>query len=233
MATYRTIINTVLKTLSEDQIATSVSELTDTYNILIGEFVNQIKEEIEDAHNWRVLRTAYSVTVLSGAYRATITGSNERSRLVREHDEASGRLRPLVFDVTDADEVELYEVDLDKMDRLIALEDSTFSEPYYFAIDTTTDGTPELVVYPQPTSNRTISVTMITPQARLATTDLDVNITIPQRPLESGSIWYALEERGEELGVNGIFTEERFRKALDDAISRDAAEQGGYELVPT
>jgi hypothetical protein len=54
---------------------------------------------------------------------------------------------------------------------------------------------------------------------------------IPSRPLEIAAIWYALEERGEELGANAMFTEERFRKALDDAIARDDAEQGGNDLL--
>jgi hypothetical protein len=88
----------------------------------------------------------------------------------------------------------------------------------------------QIKVYPKPTTTRSITLQMVTPQARLEDDDLAVVVKIPSRPIEMGAVWYALEERGEEMGTSALFTEERYRKALDDAIARDAEEQGGYEL---
>ena len=39
------------------------------------------------------------------------------------------------------------------------------------------------------------------------------------------------EERGEELGINSMYSEEKERQALQDAISRDRAEGGDDSLV--
>lgn len=233
--TFRQAINRVLRAISEDEVGDSVSVLTDSYHLLVATFVNQIREEVEDAHNWRKLRQTISVTVPAGSSTATITGTNERSRLYREYDQIAGVERPLVIDVTTAGaEHSLVEIDLARLlylEQVSPVQNATYSTQ--FAIDDASGDTVDLRVYPVANVNRTYQVTMVVPQTRFNdSTDLDTAILVPIRPVELGAIWYALEERGEELGVNAIFSEKKYRKALDDAISRDAAEQGGYNLVP-
>lgn len=235
MATFRQVINRVLRTIAEDGVSSSEAQLTDTYHQLIATFVNQIKEEIEDAHNWRSLRQNHTATIAAGTSEGTIVGANDRSRVLRIADQENGQFVPVVFDITDPTEpIPLREMDLSEQ-RFRDIEDTeTAAEPYAFAV--TQDATGEtlsVLVYPTPTTTRTLSIMMVTPQPRFEDDDLDEVIRIPARPLEMGTIWYALQERGEEMGVNALFTEERFRKALDDAIARDAEEQGGYELVVT
>jgi len=73
---------------------------------------------------------------------------------------------------------------------------------------------------------------MYLPQTRIGFDALDTEIQVPARPIELGALWYALEERGEELGAAGVFSERKYRQALDDAISSDSAESGGFQLVP-
>lgn len=232
--TFRQIINRVLRTVSEDQIDPSATELTDAYQQLVATFVNQIKEEIEDAHNWRVLWSNLPVTITGPSSVGAITGANERSRIVRVQDATLGQFVPLVFDVTTPSSpfgmTELKtaaQVYLDKTNT------QSVQEPGEFTITTDAAGVPTLTVYPPPTGVRNYLVTMVVPQVELLDTDLDVNIKIPARALIMNAVYYALAERGEELGVDNVYTEERARKALDDAISRDAEEQGGLEIVPT
>lgn len=233
MATLRTILNRVLKTVGEEQVASSTAMLTDDYHILVAEFVNQFKEEIEDAHQWRVLRTVATATIGSGESSASLAGTNERSRLLREHDARYGRLLPLVFDVTDASNPQpLEEMDLAELLYRHELDTETSDRAQYFAVDANDDGTIHVHVYPAVNNARSIKAFMIIPQDYLDENDLDVNIKVPQRPLIQGTVWFALSERGEELGQNTMFTEERYRTALDDAISRDSGEQGDIELVP-
>lgn len=230
MATMRTVINYVLRAIAEDEVGAVETSLSTDYHKLVAVFLNQFKEEIEDAHNWRDLQQTHTATILASASTGAIVNANERSRLLRVNTDVG--LAPLVYDVTLATTpFPLIERPLAEI-RMRILQDvpGTATEPSMFAIEGNADGTLDLVVYPKPTTQRTIQVVMITPQARLADTDLDVQIKIPFRPLEMGTIWYALEERGEEVGQNAMFTEERFRKALDDAIARDADEQGGYQL---
>jgi hypothetical protein len=235
VATFRQVINRVLRTIAEDEVASSESQLTDSYHQLIATFVNQIKEEIEDAHNWRSLRQNHTATVLANVGEGTIVGANDRSRVYRVQDAVNGQFVPVVFDITDpTNPIPLREIS-NAEQRFADIEDTdTVEEPSSFAI--THDATGEtlsILLYPTPNNQRTISVMMITPQARLEDNNLDTVIKIPARPLEMGAIWYALEERGEEMGTSALFTEERYRKAIDDAIARDAEEQGGFQLVVT
>lgn len=233
MATFRSVINEVLGVLSEDEIDSSATELTSDYHLLVSHFVNQIKEEIEDAHNWSVLWTDIQVSVLGETDTADITGANQRSRLVRVQQSNAFTDAALVFDITvPANTRQLIEIDYSElMYRKRVNGETSIEAPVYFATKMGTDGVPEIIVYPKPLNTRVLSVTMVVPQDRIANDELDTVILVPSRPLEMGSIWYALHERGEELGVNSLYTEERFRNALDSAIARDWAEQGGLDLV--
>ncbi len=78
-----------------------------------------------------------------------------------------------------------------------------------------------------------LAIFLVVPQGRLADDDLDTEITIPTRALELGTLWWAFEERGEELGSGAVFSERKYRTALDDAIGIDQAAQGDLQLVIT
>lgn len=232
-ASWLTLLNRALVTLGEDTIDTSATELTDTYHKLLSNFANQIKEEVEEAHSWRALLTEYTVTVAANTPISTTWSPTptENSTLAREPE----TLAPMVFDVTDADNpYRLRERDLTTLLRKIDLETgSNYSDIEEFAVDFTSSGIARLVTYPPCQEERTITVYLFSPQGWIADNAITNSIHVPVRPVLIGTIWYALEERGEELGINGIFTEERYRKALDDAIARDSSEQGGLDLVPT
>ena len=206
--TYRQVLNRVLTVLSEDLVDSGATELQSDYHKLVGEFVNQFKEEVEDAHNWRALRSTIAVTVTADTNSATITGANERSRLLRVYDEIRGDERALVFDVTESNNpYQLHEMDLSELLRRRELDTSNGNDPVAFAIDNTGEDVMTLQVWPTPTDERTINVTMIVPQDFLDVDDLDVNVKVPHLAIVRGALWYALEERGEELGTRAIFNE--------------------------
>lgn len=234
MATYRQIINRVLTVVGEDEIESISTELSEDYHKLIGSFVNLIKEEIEDAANWRTLwHTESSLTLTANTSSVAVTNTTDRSRLVRLHDQMTGQVIPQVYDVTQTNNVAtLQEVSLSEMFyRQTVQTQTTSSSPQFVAIDDTSASTLTLRFHPTPTVNRTIKVIACTPQAQLDDDDLDVSILIPSRALLLGSMWWALQEKGEELGQGSIFTEERYRNALDTEVSREVEEQGGLQLV--
>ena len=231
--TYRQLLNRVLVALTEDEIDSGTATITSKYHKLLGLFVNQIKEIVEEEHNWRALRATEQVTVSASTSSSAITNANERSRLLRVYNELAGEEQALVFDVTDSNNpYRLYEMDLSMLLKRRALDTSNGNDPTFFAIDNTGEDAVSIQVWPTPTDERTIDITMIIPQDVLENSDLDTNIKVPSRPIEMGAIWYALEERGEELGVNGVFNQEAFDRSLGAAVARDAAEQGEYNLVP-
>ena len=235
MATYRQAINRVLVVMGEPEIESIATELTEDYHKLIGSFVNLIKEEIEGANQWRDLCAAIDITYTGSATFASITGSTRKSSVLQLHDQETGQLIPLVFDRTDTNHVfPLREYSPRRFSYIDNVAHTTSTAPSYFSVDRpnpSTGSTLSLLLYPTPTANRSIRLVMYTPQARLEDDDLDTEILIPELPLELGTMWWALEERGEELGQGNIFTEERYRNALDAAVTRDIEETGGLVLT--
>lgn len=231
--TFKQLLNRALRIAGEDEIADATTTVTDTQQLLVAEMANQIKEEVEAAHNWRALRQTVSIAFSASVNSATISEANEQSRVVRVRDNAVGEI-PLVFDVTDSSNpVQLYELDLPELLRRRTM-NSTTGNVQFFALDNTSGDVLKMEVYPTPTASTTISAMLYIPQARLDAgdaTDLVTNIKIPVRPIEIGLIRYILEERGEELGINSMFSEQKEAKALADAISLDIAEQGGVDLM--
>ena len=233
--TFKQVLNRVLAIIGEEQISGATSSLTGTYQLLLGAMLNDVKEEIEDGHNWRALRQIFTPTVTAGSLSATISGANERSRVVRIAQGDRGDLIPLVFDITDtAEPMPLTELDLaELLYRDHADPDTRVESPSYFAVDNAAGDVVSIMIWPRCTGDIDLKVTMTVPQAYLeADADLNTTISIPSRPLIVGTAWYALEERGEELGVQGIYNQQRFTEALATAISRDSAESGDtFELV--
>lgn len=228
------MVNRVMRKLGERELNGSATELTTDYEKLIGDIINDVKEEIENAHQWRALRSTETVTVAANAATATITNGNERSSIIRITQAERGGLIPLCFDVTDGiNSIDhLKEIDLSEIIYLDTLAQDDYSDPVYFALDNTAGDVLKLWVHPRPADQRSIDITLCIPQARLETNDLATNISIPTRPLLMGAVWHAMEERGEELGTRGFFNEARYMEALQTAIARDSAGQGdAFELV--
>ncbi len=174
--TYRQLLNRVLVALTEDEIDSGTATITSKYHKLLGLFVNQIKEIVEEEHNWRALRATEQVTVSASTSSSAITNANERSRLLRVYNELAGEEQALVFDVTDSNNpYRLYEMDLSMLLKRRALDTSNGNDPTFFAIDNTGEDAVSIQVWPTPTDERTIDITMIIPQDVLENSDLDTN----------------------------------------------------------
>ena len=77
--TYLEAVNAVLIRLRQSQVS-SVDE--NEYSLLIGQFVNEAKNLVEDSWNWSVLRTAVTVSATVGTQDFTLTGTNPRTRIL-------------------------------------------------------------------------------------------------------------------------------------------------------
>lgn len=237
MTTVRTVLNRVLIATGGTQIDPTVLDITDADTLLKLEFLNQIKEEIEDAHLWRALRQNISVSVVGGTNSIALTGSNGRSRVWRIPSPDAQRFVPAVFDNTDPkNPINLIEMPLAELQYRTTQDGSGYTtvQPSYFAVDTDSTDVQTIYVWNTPSTTRPLLVTMFTPQPAFIHSDLDTVIKIPTNALIRGTVWYTREERGEELGANSAFSEDRYRTMLDDEISRDSAESGSdYQLVIT
>lgn len=239
--TFKQLLNRAFKITGEDQIGTGTTVLSDATHILYAEIANELLEEIQDAHNWRALRQVVTVTA-TGATSTLDSGSdsditcNERSRIIRIHEPHYGELVPMAFDTTDSSApTRILELDLPELLRRRTMDPNTTGDPCFFALDNSSGDVLKLELYPTPDTTKTIKLHMIIPQDRLDGTvaaDLATTIKIPVRPVTMALIRFILEERGEELGPNSRWSEEKEYNALRDLISLDMAEQGMDSLVP-
>ena len=230
-------MNRVLNNLGEDEVASTVTALAEPYHLLIRNLLNQVKEEVEDAHNWRALRVRLTATVAANGETIALSNANERSRVIRVQEPLRGQEVALVFDITDtANPIRIPEMDLHELYlRREQDPDTETLTAAHFAVDNTVADVVNLEVYPSATgAAQNYAVYMTVPQARLEGTSSDIgtSISIPHMPVELGMTYFAMEERGEELGPNGLFTEKRFQTSLNNAIARDVAELGELNLVP-
>jgi hypothetical protein len=261
-STFRQILKNVLVNIGSGNsiVPASGTAITDPYQLMVCNYINHIKEEIENATNWRCLWVTYNVAYVAGNITQQIidltqggvggvyASPNSTSRVARMYNRRFGREVALCFDTT-------------TFGIPFILSEMPLADIYYF--NTVLNQTPvaystnfavqdqgndqmNLVMYPGANANRNIQITMITPQPRIdatlpggsatirpwfGTVGLDSPILIPNFPLELGASWYALQERGESLGIGSMFSQERFLDALDDAISRDVGESGGLEMI--
>lgn len=246
----------MLVSLRQPQITST--PVTDTYQLLALEFLNQVKQEVEDAVDWRCLYQTIDVTIPAGSYFAAIPGTNERSRVARAPIKGGGMTQAgyapaivgadaivaLVFDITTpttTGQFPLKEMPLHELLYRFNNDNGTLTQmqtPEFFALsqanaDSSLLGQNEAVlyVYPVVNNNRTIQITMCVPQSDFSATALQdstgsANIVVPQYPVLMGLQWMLREERGEELSASGMFSEEKFREVLDDAVGVEEAEKG-------
>ena len=239
MATYLQLINRTLIALchGDDLVDAAAATLTDRNHIKIAQFVNDIMEQVEDAAQWRVLRTRDTATILASAISATLASSNERSRVWRVHDAAYEMLVPLVFDVTNTSQQKrLWELDPAEIHRRDQ-ENSNQAQgtsPTHFALEPTATGM-TILLWPRVTAAVNIEIDMIIPQGRLpATTNAEiiVAVKVPGLAIQLGTIWWALEDRGEELGPNGQLAGRRYSDELAQSVALEHSAQGLDTLVP-
>lgn len=219
MATTTDLVNKVLRGLRQFGLIldTSATSTTDDYLLMILQFVNEAKEEVEESGwSWRALRKTVTATIAAGTveYDLTIAGAadidtNDRTRLLYESVSGSESFTqttssmPQAYDVTDSSEYRLTEITQERMERLHFTDDNeTRDTIQYFAWYSDGDSI-KIKVWPTPSEARTLKMRFYIPQAELASDALDTVLSIPTRPVWTLALFKANQERGDELGKEG------------------------------
>lgn len=248
-ATFRQIVNNVLQNIGSTQIPANQTTVTDTYQLQICNFVNHIKEEVEGETQWAALWTLFNINYLFPNTTQQVVDSNiankaanSRSYFARMYNRRFGREIALCFNTTTfgipflVGEMPLADI----IYYNTVLNQTPVAYSTNFALQDLGNDNMQLLMYPGANANFIIQATLVVPQGRIdptvagtacqpwadarwtgTTVGLDSPILVPNFPIELGASWYALQERGEELGTSSMFTEERYRQALDDAVTRD------------
>ena len=224
--TYLQIVNNVLTNLRES----TVTDLTADYSLLIGEFVNMAKEQVEDSWQWHVLRQDITFNSVASQTRYDLTddtagsgdadvGSNlweiGKTQALRDR---FGRIQ--MWDLTnDSDRFMMAEVPRQwgvNQQRTTNPNTAPLEKPVHVFLES---GAVNFVYAPQ-SSGRDYTLTVVTPQAELSTAG--TTVSVPWRPIVSLATAWAMEERGEKLGPRSQLWFARAEADLAKAIANDS-----------
>jgi len=209
--TYRQIINSVLRRLREDSIASDWSgDLIDAvgpsdYQVLIGDFVNEVKREVEDAWDWTSLRTLITVNTVANTKSYALAGSTQRSRMLSVQAQGQGNMLQSVPDSW--------------IRSTEYPNGNTSGPPSYYSINSVASGILQAQIYPTPNAVYPIDFYMVDAQDDL--TNATTALTCPEFPVIMGVWARAIAERGEDGGTLSDMAQMQYQQALSDAIQQD------------
>jgi len=203
--TFLDAVNAVLRRLREDTVE-SWNETT--YSTLIGNYINDARQTVEDAFDWASLHDELTVTTSSGTASYELDGAGEKAHVTMVLDDTNNRV--------------LTQVEADWITKQQQLNDVN-APPYNYAFDeTATDLDPKLVFWPTPDGTYTVTV-----QTDKSGTDLSGDsdiIPVPSFPVVQYALAMAREERGDVGQAPGTVYEVA-RKALSSAVMAEAAKR--------
>ena len=215
--TYRQIINAVLRRLREDSVASDWSgDLIDAsgpsdYQVLIGDFVNEVKREVEDAWDWTSLRTLITVNTVANTKSYSLAGSTQRSRMISVQAQGQGNMLQSVPDSW--------------IRSTNYPTGNTSGPPSYYSINSVANGILQAQIYPTPNEVYNVDFYMVDPQDDLTTAT--TVLTCPEFPVIMGVWARAIAERGEDGGSLSDMAQFQYQQALSDAIQQDVGRHSG------
>jgi hypothetical protein len=205
--TYLNIMNNVLRRLREDEVTTVTST---TYSTMVGDFINDAKQLVEEATDWSALRDTILKTteVATGSEEITLTGSGDNVKIMSVINDTSNCF------------MEYQTKDWFNDKRYIS--DAVVGSPKYYTFNgLNSSGDTKVLLNPAPDAAYNLRFDVVKRQAPL-TNDSDV-LLVPSQPVIHLAVALLARERGE---TGGTSTAEYFQiadKYLSDAIAIDAA----------
>jgi hypothetical protein len=236
--TYLDLVNKVLVNLRETAGQTQVNATP--YSTLIGEFVNQAKETVEDSWQWSALTSELQFTTVlqQTKYFLDAAANSPAVTLIqgRNPDERSFVLKDdrnydMCFDTTLVSSLVLYQLTAIPRERatgdLYLGNSRTASNPYLFSYTWELDQgsgvmRPTFYMVNPPVGSRIINMRMFVPQPEMIPgTNETTAILVPWRPIVSLATALAMQERGEELGQSADLYFTRYNAELLRAQETD------------
>lgn len=203
--TYLQLVNDVLTRLREATV-TSVDQ--NDYSALIGKLVTDAKREVEDAWNWDALRTTYSVNTTDNVYNYTLTDIGTRFRVIQVTNDTSDEF------------MEYRPADYMTANLILTTSVQKASPLYYNFNGVDANGDSQVDVYPKPDGVYTLRFDVVKPEDEL-TADTDTT-ALPKNPIVLLAWAKAIEERGEDGGINVSSQYAVAQRSLADHIAIEA-----------
>lgn len=201
---YLNLVNAVLRRLREDEV-TSVTD--NNYAKLIASYVNDAKQDVENAYQWNALSSTIVATTVPNVINYVLVGSGHR------------------FEVLDVwnnyDKGFLSNSPVSHMTQLLLADSPQKGSPTLYAFNgQSSTGNVQVDLYPIPDAAYPIYFNLITPQADLvANTD---QLLVPSQPVIMGAYARALAERGEDAGIGSGDAYNMYLRVLGDAIALES-----------
>lgn len=203
--TYLQLVNDVLSRLRESSV-TSVDQTN--YSSLIGKLVNDAKREVEASWNWDALRTSYSISTSSGTYNYPLVGAGNRFRVLDSFNDTSNwflEQRPASYFT----------------ENINLSTDPLTGSPLYYAFNgIDANGDIKVDLFPKPDAAYTLTFNVFRPEEELED-DTDTT-ALPKYPIVLLAWAKAIEERGEDGGINVSSQYAVASKSLSDYIAIEA-----------
>ena len=197
-------MNNVLRRLREDE----VSEVTQTtYSKMVGDYINDAKTLVQDAHDWSTLRKTVVVPTVEDITEYSLTGAGERVKLYSAINDTSNFF--MHYETPNWFSNAYY----------ISGEVSGTPDSYTFSGVDDNDDT-KVRVFPKPSGVFSLRFDVCSREPNL-TADADATV-LPSMPIIHQAVALLARERGE---TGGTTTQDYFiiaDKYLSDAIAQDA-----------
>lgn len=203
------IINAVLERMRESTVATSSST---TYAALVSQILNQVKDQIEAAWQWRALRDTYDVTVTPATQSYSLTSAGAFAQILDVWNTTTGC--EVARGTTRGFNKKFF-------GGTSGVQTGDVSEYNPVGLDSNFDV--QIDTWPVVTRSNVLKVNVYLPTQEPA--DATV-ILIPNQVLIEGIVAYLIAERGDDGGVAAQAQMALYQSMLSDAI---AAETGQDE----
>lgn len=208
--TFLQAINRTLVKLREDE----VSDLTqaDSYQKLIAAFVNEAKEEVENAWTWNTLNDLETVTTVAGTSEYALTGWGDEFTVSHVYNSSLNYMMRGPMPNW-------------KLDQWEEISTASGTVLWWDIYQTSGSGDAQIRFWPEPAGVYTIKVWGFHHQAYLETaTDTSTVVTVPWKPVVFGAYYRAVSERGEDGGQVYDEAVQAYENALSDAVALDASQ---------
>ncbi len=203
--TYLEMVNKVLRRLREREV-TSVSQTS--YSKLIGDFVNDAKNEVENAWQWSALRTTLTLTTVTDTFNYELNGSQNNFNILDVVNDTSNRFME-------------YRPSSWFNNEFLNASPSNGAPQYYNFNGVSTDGDTQVDIYPIPDGVYQLRFNcVVRPTELVNNTD---KIVVPNQPVFLLAVAKAIEERGEDGGTSSMNAYAAGRSSLADEIAYDMA----------
>jgi hypothetical protein len=202
--TYIQLVNAVLVRLRESSVATVTAS---TLSTLISKFVNEAKQQVEDAWAWEALLSTITLNTESGTTNYVLTGAGERHKLAIVNDSTNKST--------------LQNVPIQWILKQQQLSTVQYGNPIYYAWAGSNGTDSKVEIFPTPNGVASLKFNMYVAQADLSA-DSDI-LLIQSNPVILLAYAKALVERGEDGGLTASEAYGLYKIALADQISIESA----------